>query len=586
MKKEKQSEAAVIPPGEFKLIKRSLIRTRPQIRRTFNEASLAELADSIRVNGIVQPLVVRLVKATHKVLEPDLTCVGWRLVEIATGDLVAEEQTEIMIRTHPLEGALEDYYELIMGERRLRGAQQAGLTEVPCVVREATEAERFAWQFIENHVRENVSMLEEAEAIQAQLDERQAAVPAFAVEDLATELGMSRAAVYERLKLTRLSAAVKEVLESGRISTSVAQVVATMPTPKDQEKILKVVTNEQDYRFPFSVRKVQELTESFMRQLDDAPFDRAKVWQDEGTSCPLPACTGCPHRTGNMLAEFPELKGRPNVCTDPACYVAKCKAHYSAEAERFRKAGHVVLTADEMDASETDYTWVNQVIYAQMRNGPAKELAGKYAPKTVMVVSADGLEEYYVTEKFRKAAAKNGVTLFPEHKAEPAVTAVTERKERLAKEEEERKEKAIELARKTDFVWSLLPALKKELARLKDGLAWELAETMIKRFDQYDQDEAFTKVLVKEVPKGKARLLGMLFSGFDANPIQYVAEWNKQALKYWLVAGIDVEAEWKKHEKVTQAELVIPKSGPKQKTLLDVPATPTKRKVAKVSPAA
>ena len=589
MKKKKQIEAAVIPPGEFKLIKRSLIRTRPQIRRTFNEALLAELADSIRVNGIVQPLAVRPVKATHKVLEPDLTCDGWRLVEIATGDLVAEERTEIMVRTHPLAACLEDYFELIMGERRFRAAALAGLDELPCMVREATETERFNWQFIENHQRENVSLLEEAEAIREQLDERQEGTPDFSAEDLAAELGMSRAAIYERLKLTRLAAVVKEALQQGLISTSVAGVVATLPTPKVQETLLKKITDQGSYQFPFSVRDVQRLIENYMAQLDDAPFSKTRAdypAQFEGGT--IIACMGCHHRSGNMVDEFPELKARPNVCTDVACFKQKCTAHYTEEAAALAKSGHKVVTMKALNDDPAEYIEDTRQVYAVKRSGTPSELMGKHAPKPVYATDDEGVHTFWLAEEFREACKKNKVELTPESKpVEPPKSETKE--ERLARE---KKEDALRVAavklkeRKEAFVLTLLPDLKKGIAKLKDGPAWELAMEIleVEGWSKYDMADEFEAVLLKGVKPGKEKLLGGCFCISYLAPVFSADKWDVKVVKYWKRAGVDLVAEWDKAEKEAQPALVIPKSGPKQKMLLDVSATPVKQKAGKMKP--
>ena len=108
---------------------------------------------------------------------------------------------------------LEEHYRIVAGERRWRAAGIVKLAELPAVVhRGLTDKQRFAIQFIENNQRENVTAIEEAEAMAGQLASRRKDKPDFSPEDLAKELGISRAGCYERLKLTRLHPPVRKAL--------------------------------------------------------------------------------------------------------------------------------------------------------------------------------------------------------------------------------------------------------------------------------------------------------------------------------------------------------------------------------------
>ena len=174
-----------------------------QPRRDFPPASLQELADSIREQGILQPLVVR-----------------------------------------PRDGQ----FELIAGERRWRAAQLAGLTEVPVVVREADDPTALELMLVENLQREDLNPMDEAQGY-AELMARFA----MTQEAVATRVGRSRAAVTNALRLLRLPPPVQASLRDGRLSTGHAKVILGVATPEGQtETAERVIANG------LSVRQTEE----------------------------------------------------------------------------------------------------------------------------------------------------------------------------------------------------------------------------------------------------------------------------------------------------------------------------------------
>lgn len=145
-------------------------RSRYQPRADFNEEALQELADSIRAQGVIQPVVVR-----------------------------------------PLAGQ-PNRYELIAGERRWRAAQLAGLHEVPAVVREVDDQAAMAMALIENIQRQALNPIEEAVALNRLIDEF-----GLTHEETADAVGRSRAAVSNMLRLLNLEAEVKAMVEHGEL---------------------------------------------------------------------------------------------------------------------------------------------------------------------------------------------------------------------------------------------------------------------------------------------------------------------------------------------------------------------------------
>ncbi len=145
-------------------------RSRYQPRRSFDEDALQDLADSIRAQGVMQPLVVRPLPE-----EPNA-------------------------------------YELIAGERRWRASQMAGLGEVPCLVREVTDQAALAMALIENIQREDLSPVEEALALQRLQQEF-----SLTHEEISEVVGKSRATVTNLLRLLNLQPGARDLLDQGRI---------------------------------------------------------------------------------------------------------------------------------------------------------------------------------------------------------------------------------------------------------------------------------------------------------------------------------------------------------------------------------
>jgi ParB family chromosome partitioning protein len=150
-----------------------------QPRRVFDDEKLAELAASIKAQGVIQPILVRLIGAQR--------------------------------------------YEIIAGERRWRAAQLAGLAEVPVVVRELADAAVAAMTLIENIQREDLSPLEEAQALQRLIAEFN-----YTHQQAADAVGRSRAAVSNLLRLLALPDDIRRLLEAGQIEAGHAKALLTL----------------------------------------------------------------------------------------------------------------------------------------------------------------------------------------------------------------------------------------------------------------------------------------------------------------------------------------------------------------------
>ena len=164
---------------------------RYQPRKHFSEDELKGLSRSIREQGVIQPLLVR---------------------------------------------KTEDGYELVAGERRLRAARMAGLTDVPCVVKSVSDAQALELSIIENIQRENLNPVEEAEAYHRLMTEF-----GLTQDEAAVRVGKSRSAVANFLRIRNLSAAIKQSLVEGALSMGHARALLGAPNKNVQQAAWKIV---------------------------------------------------------------------------------------------------------------------------------------------------------------------------------------------------------------------------------------------------------------------------------------------------------------------------------------------------------
>ncbi|TAN07841.1 MAG: ParB/RepB/Spo0J family partition protein [Rhodanobacteraceae bacterium] len=195
------SDAAPTPAGTPMMAALGDLRPgRYQPRTRMDEGALYELAESIKAQGIMQPILVR------RVTSGDAKSVDGGKTERSTGFEFAPT------------------YEIIAGERRFRAAGLAGLTEVPVLVRDVADEDAAAMALIENIQREDLNPLEEAQGIQRLLDEF-----ALTHEQAAQAIGRSRSAASNLLRLLQLSEPVQTMLMAGDIDMGHARALLTLP---------------------------------------------------------------------------------------------------------------------------------------------------------------------------------------------------------------------------------------------------------------------------------------------------------------------------------------------------------------------
>ena len=204
-----------------------------QPRKRFDQESLAELTESIRTHGVIQPLTVR---------------------RLASG-----------------------YYQIIAGERRWRAAKQAGLSEVPAIIVEADDRKVMELGLIENLQREDLNPMEEAMGYQALIEEY-----GLTQEEAARRVGKSRPAVANALRLMALPDAIRALVEEGKLSAGHARALLSVPDSTSQKKLAQKVVAEG-----LSVRQTEALAKRLAREREELeehggekPVDPMKLYRD------------------------------------------------------------------------------------------------------------------------------------------------------------------------------------------------------------------------------------------------------------------------------------------------------------------
>lgn len=184
-----------------------LQRGKYQPRREFEKTALAELASSIRTDGVMQPIVVRAISS--------------------------------------------EKWEIIAGERRWRASQLAGIDRIPAVVREVSDESAIAMALIENIQRENLNAIEEAEALKRLQVEFE-----LSQQQVAERVGKSRSVIANLLRLLTLEPDVRHLIETSQLDTGHAKVLLALEGPKQLKVARQVVSGK------LSVRQTESLVKS------------------------------------------------------------------------------------------------------------------------------------------------------------------------------------------------------------------------------------------------------------------------------------------------------------------------------------
>ena len=283
-------------------------KTNPRKRKGLDEASLNELATSIKAVGVAQPILVR----------PQTT-------ELDGGD----------------DPEVSTVYEIIAGERRWRAAKIAGLQSVPVILRELDDLQVLKIQLAENSHREDLDALEEAEGYEKLMQQSDAEGNPYTAETIAHAMGVSKGTIYARLKLLAMCQDARQAFYDGKLEASNALLIARIPVEKLQLQALKYFDENYD-KFnnrPMPHRRFKDYVQNeFMLDLENAPFDTKDflLIKNAGT------CTDCTKRTGNQPELFDEDLGK-DICTDTVCFGMKKAAAILKIQKEAEHQGHTVI---------------------------------------------------------------------------------------------------------------------------------------------------------------------------------------------------------------------------------------------------
>jgi ParB family chromosome partitioning protein len=213
------------------------IRPNPkQPRKAFGDDEMAELVHSIREIGVLQPVVVRPISEeeladTARLSTPDLSSPGLSSADQSTDD------------------AVRPRFELIMGERRWRATQAAGLAVIPAIIKETRDDDLLRDALLENLHRSELNALEEAAAYQQLLDDF-----GCTHDELATRIGRSRPQISNTLRLLKLPPLVQRRVAAGVLSAGHARALLGLPERDGMDRLAQRIVAEG-----LSVRNVEEI---------------------------------------------------------------------------------------------------------------------------------------------------------------------------------------------------------------------------------------------------------------------------------------------------------------------------------------
>jgi ParB/RepB/Spo0J family partition protein len=348
-------------------------------RKDFAEGALQELAESIRDQGVLQPLI-----------------------------LIQREG--------------EFVFELVCGERRWRAAQLAGLGTVPCLVKELSKQQIIEIQWIENLQRNDLTPLDEALGLAGLMAE------GWTVEKLCERFKKKRSTIFNRLKLAKLEGVVREALKAGKIDATLAGLLASLPASAQEAALKKVAEGYYADGEPMSFREAKRyIDQNFDASLEDVPWDLEdkKLFKEAGS------CAKCPKRSGNLPEEEQkELRAGgsedgPNVCTDLSCRQEKLNRFRAARLEEQAAKGERVATVEECDrafagsggeylGNRSGYIDLNETLrFSDGKWHGLNEKLRKPKSKPVVLVNAKGkVYRRYVEKEIEQEMKESGIELW------------------------------------------------------------------------------------------------------------------------------------------------------------------------------
>jgi ParB family transcriptional regulator, chromosome partitioning protein len=273
---------------DFQMIALTKISADPnQPRKFYEDNAMQELTASIKASGVLQPILVR--------------------------------------------PTVKDKYMLICGERRFRASQQAGLKNIPAVIRKVTDEEALQLQIVENLQRKDVHPMEEAVAFKSFIEGKD-----WSIEEVAKRVGKTEYFVKQRLKLNSLSEAFQKLFYTGKMTMTTAMNVAVLPTEIQDKVYAERIDSEDEANpdFVFEINKYQ--INVFRGDLNDAKFDLTDATLNAFN--PI-SCQVCPYNSAYAQL-FPEDKAR---CNNIDCYTHKTSVAFERNLEAAKRNPSILI---------------------------------------------------------------------------------------------------------------------------------------------------------------------------------------------------------------------------------------------------
>lgn len=497
-------------------------------RKHFDDAYIAELAESIKAHGLIQPITVRPIPLDH----------------------VFEHNK----RRKAGDDSLPPTYEIVVGECRWRAAKLAGLTAIPAFWRELDDKQVLEIQVIENLQRRDVHEIEEAEGYEQLMK-----LHGYRAEEIAAKIGKSRGYVYARLKLTALCKEAREAFFEGKLDASTALLIARIPGATLQKKAVAKITNGYNGE-PLSYRSaVFEIRNNFTISLKQATFslDDAELVPAAGS------CTACPKRSGNAPEICADLDDE-DVCTDTGCFDDKRLTRRQQLITNAEKKGIPIFTGDSgwdafRDERRID---IDEVVEGDGQERSYREILGDKLPRLDALVEVGHGERKRLVEMadvtaLEKALTKAGWTpdLFKNESKGPDTAELQQRRKeeeaRQVEREARRQATEKEGTWRANLITALLPRIEKTYddgdlnpdrvlgilaaayVRQEVEYSYDLPEQQLTRYGitlpkEYDNDEELDRIanLMTTWPAGKALayLFEALIQAESTPPYDFDAE--------------------------------------------------------------
>ncbi|MEW6612729.1 MAG: ParB/RepB/Spo0J family partition protein [Pseudomonadota bacterium] len=500
-------------------------------RKHVDEDYIAELAESIKAHGVIQPITVR-----------------------------------------PNPRGLKPLYEIVVGECRWRAAKIAGLTEIPAFWRELDDRQTLEIQVIENLQRRDVHPIEEAEGYEALMQQH-----GYKAEEIAKKIGKSRAYVYARLKLTALCPEAREAFFAGKLDASTALLVARIPGAALQQRAVKEITHGYDGQ-PLSFRNAKNhIRHHFTVSLKQATFSL-----DDAALVPAAgSCADCPKRSGNAPELCADLEDA-DVCTDTQCFEDKRLARRQQLLERAEKKGIPIYTGDKAreiapygrnSLDPGKFVELDDVVPGDGQERTYRDILGDQAPVAAVLEVGAGPRQQLVElgepTALERALKKAGWQPAEDREAELAAArardaARAEREREAAAREERMRAKEAEIAWRERVLAASLGALESAAAGRAItalAIAWlryeatisTMPEDELTRFglelpEEYDQEEELARLAGEIVAWPPERALALLYTAFCREDFHLPWNWPENAgtphnlLDLAGLAGIDPES--------------------------------------------